>query len=109
MTDGSSYNSVLEEEATTVILSPSLDGDGSSSAVASHGKQSGGRHWRAEQSSGTSELEGDCRMVLFFIEVLTEQKVRVACGAARRAVTIDSVWSLSRTGDWRGRLSGMGN
>jgi hypothetical protein len=42
MTDGSCSNSVLEEEATTVSLSPGLDGDGSGSVVAGHGKQSGG-------------------------------------------------------------------
>jgi hypothetical protein len=42
MTDGSCSNSVLEEEATTVSLSPGLDGDGSGSTVAGHGKQSGG-------------------------------------------------------------------
>jgi hypothetical protein len=59
MTDGSSSNSVLEEEATTASLSPGLDDDGSDSAVAVHGKQSGGQQWRVEQSSGTSELEGD--------------------------------------------------
>jgi hypothetical protein len=42
MTDGSSSNSVLEEDATTARLSPGLDGDGSGSVVAGHGKQSGG-------------------------------------------------------------------
>jgi hypothetical protein len=65
MANGSRSNSVLEEEATTMSLSLSLDGDGSGSTVAGHGKQSGGRQWRVEQSSGTSELEGDDRMALF--------------------------------------------
>jgi hypothetical protein len=41
MTDGSSSNWVLEEEATTVSLSPGLDGDGSGLVVAIHGKQRG--------------------------------------------------------------------
>jgi hypothetical protein len=86
MTDGSSSNSVLEEEATMTHLSPGLDGDGRGSAVASHSKQSGKRQWRAEKSSGTSELEGDDGMALFFIEVLTEQRVRLACQAAHRVV-----------------------
>jgi hypothetical protein len=101
MTDGSSSNSVLEEEATMTRLSPSLDGDGRGSAVASHGKQSGERQWRAEKSSGTSELEGDDGMALFFVEVLTEQRVRLACQAAHRVV--------ATAHDQRGRLSGVGN
>jgi hypothetical protein len=42
MTDGSSSNSMLEEEVTTVSLFPSLDSDGSVSVVAGHDKQSGG-------------------------------------------------------------------
>jgi hypothetical protein len=42
MIDGSCSNSELEEEVTTVSLSPGLDGDGSGSAVAGHGKQSCG-------------------------------------------------------------------
>jgi hypothetical protein len=41
MTDDSSSNWVLEEEATTVSLSPGLDGDGSGLVVAIHGKQRG--------------------------------------------------------------------
>jgi hypothetical protein len=96
MTDGSSSNSVLEEEAMTVSLSPSLDGDGSGSVVVGHGKQSGGRHWRAKQSSGTSELEGDGGMALFFVEVLTGQRVRVACRVARRVVATGGVRSPPR-------------
>jgi hypothetical protein len=40
MAGGSSSNSVLEEEATTVSIFPSLDGDESGSAMASHGEQS---------------------------------------------------------------------
>jgi hypothetical protein len=40
MVGGSSSNSVLEEEATTVNLFPSLDGDRSGSAVAGHDEQS---------------------------------------------------------------------
>jgi hypothetical protein len=42
MTDGLRSNSVLEEEATMVSLSPGLDSDESRSAVAGHGKQRGG-------------------------------------------------------------------
>jgi hypothetical protein len=42
MIDGSSSNSVLEEEVTTVSLSPGLDGHGSGSVVAGHNMQSGG-------------------------------------------------------------------
>jgi hypothetical protein len=91
MMDGSSSKSVLEVEATTVSLSPGLDGDGSGSAVASHGKKSGGRQWRAKQSSSTSKLEGDGGMALFFIEVLTKQRVRVECRAARRVVATGGV------------------
>jgi hypothetical protein len=72
MTDGSSSNSVLVEEATTVSLSPILDGDGSGSAVASHGKHSSGRQQRAKQSSGTSEFEVMGEMALLFIKVVTE-------------------------------------
>jgi hypothetical protein len=40
MAGGSSSNSVLEEEATTVNLFPGLDGDRSGSAVAGHDEQS---------------------------------------------------------------------
>jgi hypothetical protein len=86
MIDSLSSNSVLEEEATTASLSPGLDRNVSSSAVAGHSKQSGGRQWRAEHSSDTSELKGDSGMVLFFVDVLTEQRVRVVCQAARRVV-----------------------
>jgi hypothetical protein len=43
MIDGSSSNSVLEKEATTVSLSHGLDGDGGGSTVAGHSKQSSGR------------------------------------------------------------------
>jgi hypothetical protein len=84
MTDGSSSNSMLEEEATMTRLSPNLDGDGRGSAVGSHG-----------------ELEGNDGMALFFIEVLTEQRVRLACQAAHRVVAIAH--------DQRGQLSGVGN
>jgi hypothetical protein len=86
MTDGLSSNLVLEEESTTVSLSPGLDDDGSGSAVASHDKQ----------SSGTTELEGDGGMAVFFVEVLTEQRVRIACRAARRAVATGVVRSPPR-------------
>jgi hypothetical protein len=51
MTDGSSSNSVLDEEAMTASLSPSLDGDGSGSAVAGHGKQSGRLPSRGEDGN----------------------------------------------------------
>jgi hypothetical protein len=61
MTDGSSSNSVLEEEATTASLSPGLGGDGSGSAVAGHGKQSGGGNggWSraAAQASSRATVE----------------------------------------------------
>jgi hypothetical protein len=40
MAGSSSSNSVLEEEATTMSLFPSLDGDESGSAVAGHSEQS---------------------------------------------------------------------
>jgi hypothetical protein len=40
-------------------------------------------------------------MALFFIEVLTEQRVRLACQAAHRVVAIAH--------DQRGQLSGVGN
>jgi hypothetical protein len=93
MTDGSSSNSVQEAEVTTVSLSPNLDGDGSSSVVVGHDKHSGGWQWRAEHSSGMSELEGNGGMALFFVEVLTEQRVRVACWATHRAVATGGVQS----------------
>jgi hypothetical protein len=59
-----------------------------------------------EKSSDTSELEGDDEMMLFFVKVLTEQRVRVACRTARRAMATDGVWSPR---DRRGWLSGVGN
>jgi hypothetical protein len=40
--------------------------------VAGHGKQSGDWHWRAEQSSGTSEFEVTGEMALLFVKVVTE-------------------------------------
>jgi hypothetical protein len=43
---------------------------GGGSVVASHGKQSGDRQWRVEQSSGASEFEAG-EMALLFVEVVT--------------------------------------
>jgi hypothetical protein len=48
----------------------------------------GGRSRAAARSSSRATGE----MKLFFVEVLTEQRVRVACQAARRAVATGGVW-----------------
>jgi hypothetical protein len=57
MTDNSISNSVLEEEAMTTSLSPGLDGDGSGSLVAGHGKESGGRLSRGGDSCVVTRRE----------------------------------------------------
>jgi hypothetical protein len=84
MTDGSSSNSVLEEEATTVSLSLHLDSDRSGSTVASHGKKSGSG--KAEMKTGSVVLRRD----------------EVEQGSSGDAHAWDKDgWSTWDGGDWR--------
>jgi hypothetical protein len=53
--------------------------------VAGHDEQSGGGNAGRCKEAARASSRATGEMVLFFIEVLTERRVRVACRAARRA------------------------
>jgi hypothetical protein len=90
MADGSSSNSVLEEEVTTESLFLSLDGDGSGSAVVGHGKQSRRGVEQSRAVAGWREGEGNGRRVPL---LATCERVRTA---PRGAVVTGGIrWLLS--------------
>jgi hypothetical protein len=86
MAGDSSSNSVLEEEATTASLFPGLDGDGSGSVVAGHGKQSQRGGERSRAVAGRREGEGNGRQVPL---LAMRERVRTT---PRGAVVTDGVW-----------------
>jgi hypothetical protein len=89
MAGGSSSNSVLEQEATTVSLFLGLDGDRSGAVVAGHCEQSQHRGEQSRAVAGQHKGEGNGRRVTL---LATCERVRTT---PRGAVATSGVRSLS--------------